>query len=284
MKRVSVWKKSFETAKAVGSPALYLSLLGIAIPLVGFQWGMALFSTQQTEITNLLSPSHQGVVPFSELIFKLSSFSVKYLGWLIITAFLGLAAYLGIVYLCTQHLRGHPIGSARAAFFFGLKKSLRSFLGLVIFLFVFLFITQPMIMVGSIGASLLAFAPVLLVTENRGALNSCLNALTLGYAKGKKGLRRYAFVQAVSVGMFLMAGFALFLIGMGSLRPLMDLWLPRNLVSLRETLPFYSPYLIETLLMSGAGTVLAFASAVCSTTLYFIVSWLSRKPLREQKV
>lgn len=283
MKRVSIWKKSFETAQAVSSPALYLSLLGIAIPLVAFQLGMAFSSLQLTEITEILSPSHQAVVSFSELLWSLSSYTVKYLGWMMVTAFLSLAAYTGVVWLCTQHLRGQPIGSARSAFIFGVKKTARSFLGLLIFSIFFLFLTQPAVVFGSIGISLLFIAPVLLVTEERGAISACIHALTLRYAQGKKGLRRYAFVQAVSIGMFLMAGYAIFLIGIGSLKPMLDLWTPWA-ESLRRSLPFYPPYLMEMLLTSLGATILAFTSAVCSTTLYFIVSWVKRTPLQEQRV
>lgn len=283
MKRVSIWKKSIETATAVSSPALYLSLLGIAIPLVAFQLGMAFTSVHMTEITNLLTPSAQTAASFSDLLWRLSSYTFRYLGWLLFTAFLSLAAYMGIVLLCTQHLRGQPIAKASAAFLFGLKKTARSFLGLLVFLLIFLFLTLPAVVIGSIGASLLFIAPVLVVAENRGVISSCLNALTLGYAQGKSGLRRYAFVQAVSVGMFLMAGYAIFLIGISSLKPMLDLWMPVA-ESLRSSLPFYAPYLAEMLLTSLGATILAFGCAVCSTTLYFVVTWLKRSPLREQRV
>lgn len=283
MKRVSIWKKSFETAKAVSSPALYLSLLGIAIPLVAFQLGMAFSSLQITEITELLTPSHQTVVSFSELLWRLSTYTLKYVGWLMVTVFLSLASYTGVVFLCTQYLRGQPIGKATSAFLFGLKKTARSFLGLLIFSIFFLFLTQPAVVLGSIGASLLFIAPVLLVAEERGAISACINALTLRYAQGKQGLRRYAFVQAVSMGMFLMAGYALFLIGIGSLKPLLDLWVPWA-ESLRSSLPFYAPYLMEMLLTSLGTTILAFTCAVGSTTLYFIINWVKRSPLQEQRV
>lgn len=210
--QLSPWKQGFETISQLRSQMVYLSLVGMAIPL-------SLFEVYQGQISHNFSSIFREIRGYSESVefftyfSSLSEFIGQYgISWVVLLSFLTLP-YFHMVLLATDKLEGRERSVASQ-----LGTSLRSAVpsgimsGITIMGLMFIFSVLSVSFLGPLAqfALLLAISlccavPYLLVTQRTGPIRSVFSALKMSYAPPIRGIRWSIFFQLSSTQIFLIA-------------------------------------------------------------------------------
>jgi hypothetical protein len=192
---------------------------------------------------------------------------------IILLSLLFVVSYLALVHLAVAAQREEPPPSAARAFALGLKTTLPRGLFAALGLVVCLVIGQALVFPALLVAVLGLIVPVVLVSEQQGAIRSLVDALSLRYV-------RRSDVSAWSVVFLLLTVVAVFYTGLAAISALSEsaldldslLELPRRLWV--ETLPS-TPFSVVYLGISVLETALIMGLAAClpafTTALYFFV-------------
>lgn len=274
------WTKALETLKAVCPQGLYLSLFGMAIPLLLFNISSSIWGIDKAKDINALLLSQPAGLPVSSLMETLSSYSARYFALLLGVMLIVTASYLGILRLVSFYLQARPLPTSAKAWLGGLRLAISPFAVLMVMGLCLLFIGQIFLMPSTIILSLFLMTPVLIVAEGTGAISSIWRALTLKYAKGKPGMRRFAFFYVFTIAVALLLTLSFFLY-VGKLIAALDNFIPvsRELWAVpRNQLPFGPTYLLRTALVTSGCVLALFSYGVLSTVCYYWLRWLQKYP------
>ena len=210
--RISPWKLGVESIKQLRAKLVYLSLVGMAIPLMGFEIYQSTVAQKYSHNFMLLYKDSKNWTLF-DFLEPLASYISHYgLSWFAMS-WVMLIGYFGVIALTSQHFLGKNLSTLEA-----LGRGVKTLLprGLIattalalMLIMVSIFsvtILGPILhIVLLILFALCTAAPFLLVHKKVSAIKSISQSVSLSYVPKIPGLKWNVFFQLGSLQMFLVA-------------------------------------------------------------------------------
>ena len=268
-----IWQKTLDTLRASWRQTMGLVIVGVLVPDVLLSFYLDLRGSQAaTEFRTLVeSTNAPGIL---ELIKPIQSFAPEFLFGFLAMVIVASGAYLAVVELALGTLRGMEPTTMPKLLGRGVKTALLRLPGSFLAFFFIAIMAQVLIAPAILLAVLCLLAPVISVSERKGALRSAYEAVTVRYAQGTKYGRWSIMFNLLSVGATFYLVFVVVALGAEQLF-LLDQRLPalRGIWDMTFSGHAFGPVyvvtsLVETLLLAFLVTVGPFVTS----SIYFLVA------------
>ena len=282
-KNYTVWLRGFRAIMAIMPQGLYLTLSGMAIPvLFSGLYLDGVFFEKSNNISHLMfsSPVEQPIDFFGMLM----SLEHVVLVWMfvgLLTLLSVFSGYLGLITMTQAHYKSLKVPGPLAAYFEGLKLVLSGGffpLSLALIVVAFGYVSMATMQLAGLILTFISFLglmiPVLYVIEKRGGIDAISRSYFLKYAVPAQIGRFGVFFQLVVLGMVFYCLFD-FWPWLNQLILDIDILLDidRSLwASFLGSSPFTFPYLVALIVSSLMQVLTIAAFAIYSTTFYFAVT------------
>ncbi|SME90473.1 hypothetical protein [Pseudobacteriovorax antillogorgiicola] len=278
--RFSPWKMGFDIIAQLRTRLVYLSLVGMAIPLTVFEVYLAVIAEKKSEVFYNLNQAGVNRT-FTDHLIPLSEYASHYgISWFGITCFL-LLVFFTFVKLCSDHFLGNKVKDT-ILWQHSLKTLVpRGILATLILCVLTVMLTVLTMTVFSIFGQLLFLTamalccaiPYLLVVEGQGPWKAIVNSLTLRYAPPIPGIKWSIFFQLSSALLFLVALMIFFAMLKHYIVNLdLALGIPRSIWAMSSPWPPLSwTYILAHFVYSFLVGLLLAAFAVITTTFFMII-------------
>lgn len=209
---LSPWKQGFEIISQLKAKMVYLSLVGMAIPLTVFEVQQGTisqdFSNNFRSINGTLAP-----VEFFQYIAAIGDYIGQYgLSWVLMSWVLMPSYFIMVSLSCKafdkdeDNLRGSTIEALKAV----IPKGIIASILLMTMMFFFSFLSVGLLgpiaqFILLIGLSLSCAVPFLILNDKRRPLSAVWGAIKMNYAPNIRGMKWSIFFQLSSTQLFLIA-------------------------------------------------------------------------------
>lgn len=268
-----IWQKTLDTLRKSWRQTVALGVLGILLPEVILDLFLDVRGSQAAAQFRELASS-QDALGVLDLLEPIRHFAPELLLGSLAVSALAVGAYLALVELALGTLRGVETRSVPRLLGRGIKTALLRFPGAIFALLVITAMAQVLIAPAILIAILCLVAPVICVSEQKGAIRSAFEAITVRYAQGTKFGRWSIMFNLLSIGATFYLLFIVVALGAEQLLTL-DQHLPALRSAWAQTiagLPFGPVYILASLSESVLLLAVLTVAPFVTSSLYFLVA------------